>query len=197
MPRRKEAAASPKKSKLVDSVYLLLTGLGVVSLVLLGVFFYVENENAPWMPHGEISKSLLGTLFGFGFGIAYLYLAWDTRRLQQSLASKPHMKAFQGALSPWWTQLAVAGVGFAVGIYSLWLLLGSPRPMSGSSSAPIQILVGIALLVGGIPMLRPTLWARRQVRLTVSSVVFGIIVPAWFVVTGAIRLVSGCSRLLK
>lgn len=96
------------RPKLLDSIYLLLAGLAVVAGIGAAIAFFIAYDTARWMPHGDHGKQLFGVVFGLGFGVAYLYQTWQSRRLQRALAGKPHLQPLATLVTNWWVSLAIS-----------------------------------------------------------------------------------------
>ena len=197
MPRHKQKRPAPR-TKLLDSVYLLLAALAVVAVIGAVTAFFIAYEDARWMPHGDRATQLFAAVFGFGFGVAYLYLTWQSRRLQRALAGKPYLQPLSALTTRWWVSLTISLIAFAVGIYSVVLFVGTDHAAHTTSvSALVQLLGGIVLVLSGVTLLTITFKVRRQSGLTTSVVVFGLLFPAVLIASGIGRVVAGCWQLVR
>lgn len=185
-----------KNNRFIDFMLYILIGIALVGLI--GVL--AAYNDAPWMPHGDRANQLVAAVVGILFGIAYLRLAWQTRRLMRLLADKPQVQASMLRMAPplsqWWTSLAISVLAFAVGLYSLWTFVG----FGERGHAPLllaNMFGGIVLAVLGPAMLVKTFRTRRAGPVTASVVMFGLFFPAVLTVFGIIRVLSAFWRLAR
>jgi hypothetical protein len=197
-PEERKQTTAAARTKLLDSVYLLLAALAVVAVIGVVTAFFIAYKDAVWMPHGDRATQLFGAVFGFGFGVAYLYVALQSHRLQRTLAGKPYLKPLMTLNTQWWVSLSISVIGFVVAIYSLALFVSNDRATNASSvSALIQLLGGTVLILSGGMFVAMTLRVRSKARLSASNVVFGLLLPAVLIVSGIARVIAGCWRLIR
>jgi len=167
----------------------------VVAVIGVVTAFFIAYKDAVWMPHGDRATQLFGAVFGFGFGVAYLYVALQSHRLQRTLAGKPYPKPLMTLNTHWWVSLSISVVGFVVAIYSLALFVSNDH--ASSVSALIQLLGGTVLMLSGGMFVAMTLRVRSKARLSAFNVVFGLLLPAVLIVSGIARVIVGCWRLIR
>lgn len=82
------------RSRALDLVWEVLIALAIVCVLLGFTFFFAANDDAHWMPSPAMRRHIAWSITGFGLGVAYLYLALSTRRLEQKMSNMPYANSW-------------------------------------------------------------------------------------------------------
>lgn len=171
MPRRYDAKPA-QRSKLLDSIYLLLAGLGIVGILITGIILQVTYDKEPWMPHGDRAKQLEFCLLGFGVGASYLYLARQSRRLRRTIGEKHYLRSLETLITPPWISTTLGLIGVAAGMYFLALFGGIFHVSMARVSDIVQLCIGIAVAVSGVMLFRTTASVKPNISFSVTNLIF-------------------------
>jgi hypothetical protein len=98
---------------------------------------------------------------------------------------------------PPWVSTAMSVIGFAAGIYFLFLFASNTHVNMSSMSDLFQFFVGIALVLSGVLLLRSTMLVKREVPLTATNIIVGLFFPALLIASGIGRCIVTCWRLIR
>jgi magnesium-transporting ATPase (P-type) len=201
----KKSHSKRSRSRLVDLFWEVLIAIVLVAVILAAAVFYAEHEQAPWMPTPERIKQIGWSLAGFGFGVAYLLLAFSTRRLEQKLSNMPQLQQFITFSQRWFFYLAVSALFFTFGFWSLWPVLQGYKLIPPDLRTWTNPLVGLEMFLGllwilggyGILELKLKMSSRDEQSKVWSSDPISFLLAIGTMVYGAGKLVTGLYLLFK
>jgi len=190
-------AKQAKRSRALDIFLELGIAIGIAGLALLGAFFYAAYENARWMPSADTLKQGAWTLATTGFGFAYLYLAYSTRRLQRLVADKPQLQPLMALMDRWYIDAGIAAACFVVAIALFRRMLGERGGIN--VPAALQVVTGVVFVLGGMAVLRAGARLRPhavQWKLLANPITTYVLAFAGLLY-GAARIISGIYLFVK
>jgi hypothetical protein len=197
----------PKRlwNRVVELLLEVLVAVVLVVVIVSAAVFNFHRAHAPWMPAPERIRQTVWSLAGFGFGVAFLYLAFSTRRLEQRLSNKPQLQQFITLSRCWFVYLAVSILFFTFGFWSLWpVLLGHKAipPNLRVWSTPLfgfEMLTGLLwVLMGyGILELKLKLTSEGEISKVLSSDLITSLLAIGSMIYGAGKVIYGSYLFFK
>jgi hypothetical protein len=196
---RKQAMVTKrtKRSRALDVVLELGIAITIVAVVILGALFYATFAQANWMPSPESLKQGAWLVGATGIGIAYVYLAYSTRRLKRLVADKPQLQQLTALMNSWYKDAAIAGMSFLVAFALLWRMLGEHGGIN--VAATIQVVTGVVLMLGGLAVLRieNRLRSHSAKSKPLANALTVYVLPGAAILYGAARVCSGIYLFAK
>jgi hypothetical protein len=186
--RRQRSIQVSARPKLLDTVYLVMSALGIVCVLIVLIVFQIAYEKAPWMPHGDRAIQLTMSVIGFVTGSLYLSSAWQSRNLHRELPHRRYASVLEALGTPQWASAGLGISGVAIGVYFLYLFAANRHVDMNRASDVFQLFLGLVLLISGSMLLRAGVLLRRRTSHTSPNVVFGFFLPALLIAAGAWRL---------
>ena len=190
------------RSRFIDALWELIIALAIVGVLIAGGFFYVAHENDSWMPSHEMLQHMGWSVVGLGLGVAYIYLAISTRRLERKI-SIPQLRQLLNLSQRWPVSVGISIVCFAFGLWSSWPVVQRyeltlpPTRKFNLQPAAFQVLAGLLWMFSGASVLKLRMYLASRTSAALKGRLASYALSVGMIVYGAVRFGSGLFVLFK